>query len=252
MLLPHIYIIGSVLFKSHIHTWSKIQTRIPNRNFPNTTDLVRYFWLLCSWRRIALKQYSSALSCIGSIAPRHKALYSLTVEEKPPRVRLDRGFGSYTSNFKSVCLADIFGVELIELRGSDGEWGKGGKWAGGSRSSEGACVSRERRLALLQRDADHRLRGCCGIKGFVSQSPLTLSSQCRLQVLRQPWTRNNSWPQRLTLECPPPPPPKPLTRLELDSVSGGHGSGSCPYQPPGTIGEWLAALAPAPLPYYLF
>lgn len=33
--------------------------------------------------------------------------------------------------------------------------------------------------------ADHRLRGCCGIKGFVSQSPLTLSPQSRLQVLRE-------------------------------------------------------------------
>lgn len=87
-------------------------------------------------------------------------------------------------------------------------WGVREGWKMSWRESElrgSVCVSRERRLALLQRDADHRLRGCCGIKGFVSQSPLTLSSQCRLQVLRQPWTRNNSWPQRLTLECPSSP-----------------------------------------------
>lgn len=53
-------------------------------------------------------------------------------------------------------------------------------------------VSGERWSPLLRRDADHRVRGCCGIKGFVSQSPLTLSLQSRLQVLREAWTWNNS------------------------------------------------------------
>lgn len=40
-------------------------------------------------------------------------------------------------------------------------------------------------VSLLLRDVDHRVRGCCGIKGFVSQSPLTLSLQSRLQVLSE-------------------------------------------------------------------
>lgn len=44
-------------------------------------------------------------------------------------------------------------------------------------SSLGESVLRELWSSLLQRDADHRVRGCCGIKGFVSQSPLTMSRQ---------------------------------------------------------------------------
>lgn len=62
-------------------------------------------------------------------------------------------------------------------------------------------VSRELWSSLFRRDTDHRLRGCCRIKGFVSQSPLTLSPQSRLQVLREAWTWNNSWPEKLTLKC---------------------------------------------------
>lgn len=59
-------------------------------------------------------------------------------------------------------------------------------------NSLGESVLRELWSSLLQRDADHRVRGCCGIKGFVSQSPLTLSPQNQVQVLSEAWTLNNS------------------------------------------------------------
>lgn len=67
-----------------------------------------------------LKQYSSVLHWKPGTQTQSSAQPG-SRGKKPPRVRLDRGVGSYTSHFQSVCLADIFGVELIELRGSDGE-----------------------------------------------------------------------------------------------------------------------------------
>lgn len=105
-------------------------------------------------------------------------------------------------------------------------------------------VSRELWFFLLRRDADHRLRGCCGIKGFVSQSPLTLSPQSRLQVLMEAWTWNNSWPERLTLKCSLCP--------ELDAASGVTGLRAALISPKAWSREQLLGLASVPLLYYLF
>lgn len=117
----------------------------------------------------------------------------------------------------------------IRQRRRDGQWRERGSHSRSKKkreSSLGESVLRKLWSSLVQRDADHRVRGSCGIKGFVSQSPLTLSRQNQVQVLREVWTWNNSWSEKLTLSCRLCP--------EWDGACGVTGLSASPYQPPGT------------------
>lgn len=77
---------------------------------------------------------------------------------------------------------------------------------------------------LCLHSADYRYWGKCG-RGIIHD-------------------RRGPNPPLLPRRHPKPPP--------VWNLRGGHGSRSCPYQPPGTMGEWLAALTLAPFPYYRF